>query len=94
MALTPQGAIVVKHRDPLFDRNIIPHRLLHPSTTARRAAPSFQLSNTPVTTCFPASLLAHQHGLGFAFEVAVGLAADVDGDALDRAARKGQASPG
>jgi len=33
-------------------------------------------------------LLSGEHGLGFAFEVDVGIAADVDGDALDGAAMK------
>src|SRR6201995_5061150 len=37
----------------------------------------------------PASLLPREHGLGLAFEVDVGVAADVDGDALDRAAGEG-----
>jgi hypothetical protein len=31
-------------------------------------------------------LFARHHGDGFAFEIDVGLAADVDGDAVDRAA--------
>jgi hypothetical protein len=36
-----------------------------------------------------ADLLPRQHGLGLALEVDVGVAADVDGDALDRAAGEG-----